>query len=89
MMKAKYQQLKRWLGDRLLARRLARLERLDREIAADAERKVQVAEYNGGLYVTYNGIPLVYGEGDTILETLEDCRDIYRDWRAATSNARL
>lgn len=88
-MKAKYQQLKRWLGDRLLARRLARLERLDREIAADAERKVQVAEYNGGLYVTYNGIPLVYGEGDTILETLEDCRDIYRDWRAATSNARL
>lgn len=88
-MKAKYQQLKRWLGDRLLARRLARLERLDREIAADAERKVQVAEYNGGLYVTYNGIPLVYGEGDTILETLEDCRDIYRDWRAAASNARL
>lgn len=89
MMKAKYQQLKRWLGDRLLARRRARLERLEREIAADAERKVQVAEYNGGLYVTYNGIPLVYGEGDTILETLEDCRDIYRDWRAATSNARL
>lgn len=81
-MKAKYQQLKRWLGDRLLARRRARLERLEREIAADAERKVQVAEYNGGLYVTFHGVPLVYGEGATILETLEECREIYRGWRA-------
>ena len=83
------QRLKQWLSDRRLARKRARLERLERQIDADAERKLQVAEYNGSLYVTFHGVPLVYGEGDTILETLEDCRDIYRDWRAATSNARL
>lgn len=81
-MKAMIQRLKQWLSDRRLARKRARLERLERQIDADAERKLQVAEYNGGLYVTFHGVPLVYGEGATILETLEECREIYRDWRA-------
>lgn len=82
-------QLKQWLSGRWLARKRARLERLGREIDADAERKVQVAEYNGGLYVTYNGVPLVYSDGATILETLEDCREVYRDYRTNQHRAQL
>lgn len=88
-MKAMIQRLNQWLSDYRLARRCARLERLYREIAADAERKLQVAEYNGGLYVTFHGVPIVHGEGDTILATLEDCRYIYRDWRANANREQL
>ena len=78
-----------WFQDRALAHRRKRLERLEREIARDALSKLQVAEYNGGLYVTFHGVPIVYGEGATILETLEDCRDIYCDWRAARNREEL
>ncbi len=83
------QRIGQWFRDQALARKRAHLKRLERQIAADAERKLQVAEYNGGLYVTFHGVPLVYAEGDAILETLEDCREIYRDWRVNSNREQL
>ena len=88
-MKTMLQRIGQWFRDKALARKRARLERLERQIDADAERKLQVAEYNGGLYVTFHGVPLVYGEGATILGTLEECREIYRDWRANSNREQL
>lgn len=56
-----------------------------RQAALDAEarRAVQVMEYNGELFISVNGVPLIATEDlkGSLLETVTHGRENYKDWK--------
>lgn len=68
-----------WHEQRAEKLEAARQERLD----AEARRVVQVMEFNGELYVSFDGIPIL--GHDTIsgqfAAAVKDARQTYKDWK--------
>ena len=64
--------------------RAARIE-AERQAMLDAEARkaVQAMEYNGELYVSMNGVPLlaVFDLNETLPEAVAHARQNYKDWK--------
>ena len=63
-------------ADRIETKRQARLD-------AEAREAVQVMEFNGELFVSMNGVPLlaVYDLNETLPEVVSHARQNYKDWK--------
>ena len=63
-------------ADRMQNKRQARLD-------AEAREAVQVMEFNGELFVSMNGVPLlaVYDLNETLPEVVSHARQNYKDWK--------
>lgn len=63
-------------AERIEAARQAQLD-------AEARERVQVMEYNGELYVSMNGVPLlaVCDLNETLPEAVAHARQNYKDWK--------
>lgn len=53
------------------------------QLDAEAREAVQVMEFNGELFVSMNGVPLlaVYDLNETLLEVVSHARQNYKDWK--------
>lgn len=64
-----------------------RAERIEAErqalLDAEAREAVQVMEFNGELFVSMNGVPLlaVYDLNETLPEVVSHARQNYKDWK--------
>lgn len=64
-----------------------RAERIEAErqaqLDAEAREAVQVMEFNGELYVSMNGVPLlaVFDLNETLPEAVAHARQNYKDWK--------
>jgi len=63
-------------AERIETKRQARLD-------AEAREAVQVMEFNGELFVSMNGVPLlaVYDLNETLPEVVSHARQNYKDWK--------
>ena len=63
-------------AERIETKRHARLD-------AEAREAVQVMEFNGELFVSMNGVPLlaVYDLNETLPEVVSHARQNYKDWK--------
>lgn len=63
-------------AERIEAKRQADLD-------AEAREAVQVMEFNGELFVSMNGVPLlaVYDLNETLPEVVSHARQNYKDWK--------
>lgn len=82
-MKKIFTSIKQWLqayGERMRAdRSKAKLNRLEME----SKRRLQVMEYEGEVYLSYDGVPLLTEDefGSDLVETLEAMRENWKKYQ--------
>lgn len=77
------EQLKQFIKDFLARRAAHRLARTIAELKRRSLDELQVMEYEGKLYLSYNGTPLVVADllVNTLPETLESVRDLWLEYK--------
>lgn len=77
------EQIKQWVKDFLARRAAHRLARTKAELKRRSLDELQVMEYNGTLYLSHCGVPLVSAEllQKTLPATLDDVRQLWLDYK--------
>lgn len=71
-----------WYGEYKEYRRGKRLERVKELAKRRSREEVQIMEYDGEMYISYMGIPIVREEdlGAPWIGVLERSREVYEEW---------
>lgn len=77
------EQLKQFIKDFLARRAAHRLARTTAELKRRSLDELQVMEYEGKLYLSHNGTPLVVADllVNPLPETLENVRDLWLEYK--------
>lgn len=78
-----YESVKTMLCEWCAARRERTEARLAKEVEAESQRRLQVREFKGGVFVCYDNIPLleVCSLKRPLPEALDEMRTAFRAWR--------
>lgn len=74
--------VREWLRVQREERRKRSADKRQKELKRESMRMVQVKEFGGVVYVSYDGVPLVDVNSivDSIPEALDDIRATYVEW---------
>lgn len=75
--------IREWLRVQREERRKRSADKRQKELKRESMRMVQVKEFGGVVYVSYDGVPLVDVNSivDSIPEALDDIRATYVEWK--------